>query len=129
MSFQVETNNPRSSSETAQTCGVGGETGQPHSQLADHTGVIIKHAVGTLFFAYLVPDVFLWVELSSIRRQAQQANILWDHQVLRHIRAGAINNHQHKLRGMGRTDLRQAPMATEIPPPVATSNSPTLSGV
>ncbi len=64
MSFQVETGkcNPRPSTETMQTFGVGGEPGQPRFQLADHSREIIKHAVRKLFFRLAVPHLLLWVE-------------------------------------------------------------------
>ena len=71
--------------------------GRPSFQLADHAGEIVEHAVGKLLLAYLVPDVFLRVEFWRIRRQAQQANILRDHQVLRHMRAGVIQSNSPSM--------------------------------
>ena len=70
ISVQIETNYPRPSSEAAQTNGVGGEPGQSRFQLADDAGQIVEHAVGEFLFPYLVPDVFLWVEVWRIRWKA-----------------------------------------------------------
>ena len=84
-SVQVETNNPRPRGEAAQSLGIGGQTGEPSFQLADHATKVGKHAIGKLFLPYFVPDVFLRIELGRVDRQSQQADILRDVKVFAEV--------------------------------------------
>src|SRR6266545_7116620 len=93
VSFQVETNNPRPACDTLQSLRVRGQPRQAIFKLMHDPGHLVEHAIGKLLLPELIPDVFLRIELGSIRRQAHEADIPWERKVFGAMRAGAIQDH------------------------------------
>lgn len=73
---QVETNYPRPSRETAESVGVGREAWQSLLELARDAGETVENAVGELFLADFIPDMFLRVQFRRVCREAKQADVL-----------------------------------------------------
>src|SRR3990167_641922 len=97
MCVQIETNNPRPSSDAAHGFRISSKFRQAGFELASDPGQICKHPVGEFFFAQFIPYMFLRVEFRRIGRQTDQAHVFRHCQVLTHVGTRPIHHHDDEV--------------------------------
>src|SRR5438445_8657221 len=88
-----------------QSLRVGRKPRQSIFKLTNHAGQIVEHPIGKLFLPEFIPDVFLWIELGSIRREAYATYIMWESEVFGSMGTGAIPDHYNQFSRMRGADL------------------------
>src|SRR5258708_9040009 len=94
-------------SERTQAISVIGKSSQP---LAQHINQQLKRREDTVvkvFFSQLVPNMFNWFQLRAVGRLGDQANILWNDQVIGFMPANSIHLYDDEVLREGLADLLQ----------------------
>ena len=105
MCVQDETNYPWPSGQALQRLSVGGHPRKALFELADDGRHRFEHPVGEFLFAQFIPDMFPRIELGGIAREAMQANVSGNPQILGSVGTGPVHNHDDEFLRMSRTYL------------------------
>ena len=62
--------------------------------------VVVEHAVGQPVIAEILPDVLLWVQLGTLRRQRHDSDIGRHHELVREVPTGLVEQ-QHRVSSWG----------------------------